>query len=389
MKKIIISLFIVCFMWNVACSEDVQPDSDISKSSLPNTINALKVTTGFKTGTLWGQNGGDIFYDGGNVGIGTLNPFQQLHIHGDNSTIFMSDLTSGGTQAIVGDGNLSFAAEAGINIIADVNGKDNPKNGVIKFGGGGDDDYTQRSMGNLAYPRVEWMRIDPNGNVGIGTKNPMSSLQIRNAFSFHDGGDTIIGFGCDPYNTLRAGYPAEIRWSPADDDDSGSLSLNITSSKLEIGDPPNLWGKNNFVIKSTGNVGIGTSNPTEKFHVNGNIICNVMTQTSDIRYKKNITPIKDSLQKIIQLKGVKYEWKQEEYPEKDFSEGKQIGLIAQDVEPVIPEIVHTDSEGFKSVSYDKLTVLLIEAVKELKAENKILKKIICDEYPEKEICQNQ
>lgn len=84
-------------------------------------------------------------------------------------------------------------------------------------------------------------------------------------------------------------------------------------------------------------------------------------------------PLEDSLNKIVKLQGVNYEWNTEKYPTQGFSAGKQIGLIAQDVEKVIPELVHTDNDGYKSVSYEKITTVLIEAVKELKAENENLR----------------
>lgn len=59
----------------------------------------------------------------------------------------------------------------------------------------------------------------------------------------------------------------------------------------------------------------------------------------------------------------------EEFPEMGFSNDPQIGLIAQEVEKIFPQLVSTDDNGFKSIAYDKLSVLLLEAVKELKAEN--------------------
>ncbi len=94
---------------------------------------------------------------------------------------------------------------------------------------------------------------------------------------------------------------------------------------------------------------------------------------SDERWKKNIEPLVNSLEKVDQLQGVSYDWRIDEYPDQGFIEGKQIGLIAQDVEEVIPEIVHTNDEGYKSISYEKLTAVLVEALKELKAENVELK----------------
>ena len=60
------------------------------------------------------------------------------------------------------------------------------------------------------------------------------------------------------------------------------------------------------------------------------------------------------------------------FPQRNFPDTRQIGLIAQDVEKVLPELVHTDSDGYKSLSYDKLTAVLVEAVKELKAQNEKL-----------------
>jgi hypothetical protein len=89
---------------------------------------------------------------------------------------------------------------------------------------------------------------------------------------------------------------------------------------------------------------------------------------SDRRFKQNIKPIASALDKVTKLQGVSFTWNTKEYPRKFFTEEPQIGLIAQDVEPVIPEAVLTDKEGFKSVTYDKLTAVLIEAVKEMKQQ---------------------
>lgn len=89
---------------------------------------------------------------------------------------------------------------------------------------------------------------------------------------------------------------------------------------------------------------------------------------SDRRFKQNIVPIASALEKTAKLQGVTFTWNRDEYPSKFFPEGSEVGLIAQDVETVIPEVVHTDKEGFKSVEYDKLTAVLVEAVKEMKKQ---------------------
>ena len=94
--------------------------------------------------------------------------------------------------------------------------------------------------------------------------------------------------------------------------------------------------------------------------------------SSDERLKDNITPIENSLEKVGQLKGYEFDWndKQEVY------EGHDVGVIAQEVEKVVPEIVETRKhDGFKAVKYEKLVPLLINAINELKAEVEELKSI--------------
>ena len=67
--------------------------------------------------------------------------------------------------------------------------------------------------------------------------------------------------------------------------------------------------------------------------------------TSDVRLKKQIVPLKSSLEKVSELQGVSYEWKTDEYPDMGLTPGKQIGLVAQDVEKVLPELVSQDKDG--------------------------------------------
>jgi hypothetical protein len=92
---------------------------------------------------------------------------------------------------------------------------------------------------------------------------------------------------------------------------------------------------------------------------------------SDRRFKQNITPLASALDKVAKLQGVTFTWNRAAFPTRNFPIGKEIGLIAQDVEPIIPEVVQTDADGYKSITYDKLTAMLIEAVKELKQKNSL------------------
>jgi hypothetical protein len=94
---------------------------------------------------------------------------------------------------------------------------------------------------------------------------------------------------------------------------------------------------------------------------------------SDARLKTGVSPIKGALEKVEKLQGVNYLWKPGARPGVKLPEGNQIGLIAQEVEKVVPEVVQTDKDGYKSLSYDKLTAVLIEAVKEQQKQIEELK----------------
>ncbi|HTZ17825.1 MAG TPA: tail fiber domain-containing protein [Dissulfurispiraceae bacterium] len=98
--------------------------------------------------------------------------------------------------------------------------------------------------------------------------------------------------------------------------------------------------------------------------INGSLTMTAAATSSDIRFKKNIKPLTESLDKVMQLKGVSYEWKVDENPGRGFTNGRQIGLIAQDVEKVIPEVVTTTYKGYKALAYERLVPVLVEAIKE-------------------------
>jgi hypothetical protein len=110
-------------------------------------------------------------------------------------------------------------------------------------------------------------------------------------------------------------------------------------------------------------------------------VTGTFTNPSDRNLKKDIKPLSGALDKILKVQGVSYLWKSEQeledlLPNKssdgkmgvhekfNFPEGKQIGVIAQDVEQVLPELVQTDADGIKSVDYIKIIPVLVEAIKE-------------------------
>jgi endosialidase-like protein len=102
-------------------------------------------------------------------------------------------------------------------------------------------------------------------------------------------------------------------------------------------------------------------------------IASTLTQNSDIRLKKNLTPLTNVLGKIISISGYTYNWID---ARRDTSE--QIGFIAQEVEKEYPQLVKTDEHGIKSVAYGNMTPILLEAIKEQQQQIDELKKAIED-----------
>jgi len=114
-----------------------------------------------------------------------------------------------------------------------------------------------------------------------------------------------------------------------------------------------------------GNVGIGIAAPTQKLHVVGNICyTGAIAACSDSRYKTNIKPISNSMEKLLQLQGVTYNWKIKEFPAMEFTDRLQIGFLAQDLEKFFPEMVFTDDSGYKSIDYSRLAPVLVETIKQ-------------------------
>ena len=122
------------------------------------------------------------------------------------------------------------------------------------------------------------------------------------------------------------------------------------------------------------NIGNGIAGaPSDAFTIfkNGNAtLLGVLTDASDIRLKKEIHPLTFSMSRLSLMKGVNYKWNGVK-PQDTVS--LQTGFIAQEVEKLFPELVLTDSHGYKSVNYIGLIPHLVEAVKELKKENEQLK----------------
>ena len=116
-------------------------------------------------------------------------------------------------------------------------------------------------------------------------------------------------------------------------------------------------------IDSAGNVGIGMiADASYSLDVNGDVR-GTSWANSDLRYKTNIMQLPDPLKKILLLRAVEFDWKREEFKDKNFPQNRDIGIIAQELEEQYPQLVMTDGQGYKSIAYAKLTAVLLEAIK--------------------------
>jgi hypothetical protein len=134
-------------------------------------------------------------------------------------------------------------------------------------------------------------------------------------------------------------------------------------------------GVSQFAVDFNGFIGIGTDTPTERLHVVGNIAkTGSLVGASDARIKKDIKSISNAMQIISQLDGKSYLFNSEKYPNMNLPEGMQYGLIAQEVEQVMQDIVVSDlmnakdsngrSMSIKGVEYEQLIAILVNALKE-------------------------
>ena len=222
------------------------------------------------------------------------------------------------------------------------------------------------------------MFTDVNGNIGIGTTDPGAKLEVAGSGTRLSGtmyttspSEFILGWSNETKFLSEVNVGDYILFS----DGQGGIVTAVNSDNslkidksiyLSSGTTATVVSKPAIIVpQNAGFVDIGTSTPSALLEVAGTALATSWDNTSDSRLKTAVTTIPSALEKILSLRGVTFEWKTEEFPDRNFADGTQIGLIAQEVEEVFPELV---SQGeYKSVSYANLVSPLIEAIKELHA----------------------
>jgi len=181
-------------------------------------------------------------------------------------------------------------------------------------------------------------------NVGAGYSHINTNVTNPNAMG---GISMSVGYWGDPAVTNR-----------------GSFVYNHGARDFEFWTMSGGWSPK-FFIKDNGRIGVLTANPAYAIDVAGEVRAVSFFHGSDARLKTDVKPIEQALDKVLAIKGVEFKWKKDNRTD--------VGVVAQNVAEVFPQIVHKDSEGMMSVEYDSLIGPVIEAIRELKKENDALR----------------
>jgi hypothetical protein len=311
---------------------------------------------------------------------------------GSNNTALGNEagavLTTGSRNTLVGDnsevgsGALSNATALGANARVDVSnalvlGAINGVNGATadtQVGVGTTAPTARLEVASQAIADEFAIRVAGGvpqviGRVSDGTlTTPTAILNGFQLLSLEGEGHDGSGFE----QSVRIVAQAAQNWSPTA---RGARIFFNTTTNGTTAQTTRMW------IDHDGEVGIGTTNPQDLLDVFGNVrigfgatgcvrdrSATVIAGTcaSDRRFKRDVKAFTPSLDAVAALRPVHFYWRSAEFPAQGFGETESWGLIAQEVEAVLPELVTTDATGFKAVNYSKLPLLAVQAIRELK-----------------------
>jgi hypothetical protein len=271
-------------------------------------------------------------YQMGRVGVGTNNPFSQLDVRTNSNTstqnahfVNINSGTSAESQVGIGAGPGPWAKIVGYNdAIGFRNYSTGKENLTIRNG---------------------------SGNIGIGTTTPPFKLTII---------DTVAGGPSRFYMSNRSSAVNSHTEIIAQNDQGVNCLIGIMASTSNSSNPVTAASGTSSYVKSTdGPIYVMAGGFGVRLGVNGTS----WISNSDRRIKKDILKIENGLNKLLTLNGYTYNYN----ADKD-GEPRRVGVMAQEVQAVLPEAVTANNDGILGVKYSELTPLIIEAVKDLKIE---------------------
>jgi len=297
----------------------------------------------------WDDATGGINYASGNVGIGTTTPSEKLEVKGNvkvvGAKVSLEHATGG----------------KGVRLTSGVN------NGAI-FGFDGTAYNLLRITSSAG--ATDGISVTTNNRVGIGVLAPSEKLEVDGNISYNrvtstsdntrsleiKGGNGITRFDIScPDVTSAATYVRFLR----DTNTTGSKAVlfynGVNSPQANIGCSDDQL---TYFCRYAGKVGIGTSTPSEKLevdgniHATGNITATGTCCSSDINLKKNIIPINDASRILYAICGYRFNWKD--------NDKADMGLIAQELATVAPELVITGKDDIKRINYNGVVAILVE-----------------------------
>ena len=343
----------------------------------------------------WVTSGSDISYTSGNVGIGTNSPQGTLHVSsgtaGDCRLILQADTDNNNEDD---NPRIEFWQDGSIQESA-IGMTSNRLNLWNSVGSGGIAFHTNTVDGYIN--AIERMTITSTGEVGIGATVPARLFHVNGTSRFegevewYKAGQSTshANFGANRDWYIRSGVAGgKVVIQDASTASYVGIGTSSPGYKLDVNGDINLTGSlriggvaqtfgggggsggewvivnTNEIHYSLGNVGIGLSNPNYPLHVSGDIYATGnVTAYSDKRKKTNLRIIEDSVKKLEQINGYTYDKDGTEYT----------GLIAQEVLHILPQaVVGSEEEGY-GLAYGNMVGILVEAIKELSNEVKILK----------------